>query len=246
MAFSFANIFGGGDTPATPPVIQGPLPAPDTSAPAAPVAVRGVGTPEHPFGDPALETNPARAANIRQQEAQLEVFKNYAADNLNPKQYDAIVSQYVQGINEQDTAMRDAAINAVNKVAAVSDKRANKTSLLSPEMIAAMPELQKYANVPMTDSQMQAITQAYLTNSLKDPKEQKFQVDRSQLPGYLRNAPEGAINKYYEDLIANQQAGQDTSDYWPRLKGKSLQIVNNDEFKRSGLKTGDTVCIKIP
>jgi hypothetical protein len=162
-----------------------------------------------------------------------------------PAQLGNIAEQLRQGLYNEDYPTVNQAQNKIDKAAIANQKFAGKLNKPSPEMIAAVPGLEKYANVPMTDSQMQAITNALITNSMKDPKEQKFQPDRSQLPSYLQNAPEAAVSKYYEDLIANQQQ-QGQGDYWPRLKGTKLNIMNDDNFKRSGLRTGDTVCIKIP
>lgn len=88
---------------------------------------------------------------------------------------------------------------------------------------------------------------------IKPEKPGLYRVDRSQLPaGMQKFAPmmtdeaiSGIARKEYEKSQAGDQ-GQDQGGYWPRLKGHSLKIYQDDAFKRSGLKSGDTVCIKIP
>jgi hypothetical protein len=66
-----------------------------------------------------------------------------------------------------------------------------------------------------------------------------------QVQQYLRNMSPDDQSKFIAKQLAAQQGGG-AADYWPRLKGHGIKIVNDDNFKRLGLKSGEKVCITVP
>lgn len=75
----------------------------------------------------------------------------------------------------------------------------------------------------------------------------KRTVDRSLLPERYRAAGPGMTDSDVSSLIKKSLVESD-SGIGGMKKGRSvkLKIVQDDAFVRSGLKSGDTVCIKIP
>jgi hypothetical protein len=79
----------------------------------------------------------------------------------------------------------------------------------------------------------------------KEKKEGGYRIPREGLSPEFANMTDADVS----DLMKEQYKAQHEdkgNDVYPRLKGTSLKIMNDDTFKRSGLRTGDTVCIKIP
>lgn len=89
------------------------------------------------------------------------------------------------------------------------------------------------------------IMSSLYAQQFKPDKPDKFQIDRSHLPpGLARYAPYLSDEQIGNIAAADYKNRQTQGGNPPGFKG--LTIVQDDRFKRSGLKTGDTVCIKIP
>jgi hypothetical protein len=67
-----------------------------------------------------------------------------------------------------------------------------------------------------------------------------------QVQQYLKNMSPDDQSKFIAKQLAATQGGAGGGDYWPRLKGHGIKIVNDDNFKRLGLKSGEKVCITVP
>lgn len=79
----------------------------------------------------------------------------------------------------------------------------------------------------------------------KPVKPEPFRIDRSHLPpGLAKYAPYMSDEQIGGLAAADYKTHQTQGGNPPGFKG--LTIVQDARFKRSGLRTGDTVCIKIP